>query len=180
MTVSPGLTVVELPHLTPEQRKTLLKLIGEPVEEKRLRSEGPQKIFISLCERKAENLYLVEQILDPFLTMLSFEVHYWIKDRRFGNADDVIYAIMDSCDAMIALYTNDDKVENNGFKPSGNVVLEMGRDKPKNKVILCEEGTIIESMAFPKIPSIPFKRKELEKLLVDLLRFLKNSGFDFT
>jgi hypothetical protein len=31
----------------------------------------------------------------------------------------------------------------------------------------------------PRIPSIPFTRDKLEKLLVDLLKFLKNSGFDF-
>ena len=70
------------------------------------------------------------------------------------------------------------KVENNGFKPSGNVVHEMGRNNPKNKVILCEEGTTIESMTFPKIPSIPFTRNKLEKLLVDVLRFLRKSDFD--
>jgi hypothetical protein len=169
-----ALPVVQQP--TEKQRKEVQELISETVGLGISGKKGPIKIFICFRERE-ENIYLVKDVLDPILTALSFEVHYWIKDRKFGDTDAVIYAMMDSCNIVIGLYTNDDKIEGNGFKPAGNVVHEMGREKPRNKVILNEEDTIIETLSYPRIPNISFTRNKYEKLLVDLFQFLKNSGF---
>jgi hypothetical protein len=161
--------------LTEEMQNEIKKMIGEVVQAKELKEASPVKIFISFYESK-ENICFVEKLLDPFLTELSFEVHYWIKDRKFGNPNNIIYNIIDNCDIIIGLYTNDDKIEGKDeYRSAGNVVREMGRDKPKNKVILCEEGTKIETMSFSEIPSIKFTRNKYDKLLLDLLHFLNNS-----
>jgi hypothetical protein len=84
---------------------------------------------------------------------------------------------MDNCDIAVGLCTKDDKMDGDIFKPAGNVVHEMGREKPRNKVIPNEEGTIIETLSYPKVPNIPFNRNKYAELLRDLLIFLKNSGF---
>ena len=76
---------------------------------------------------------------------------------------------------LIGLYTKDDKIENNGYRPTGNVIRELGRERPKQKLILCEKGTKIESMTYSMVPAIHFERDKLGKLCLDLLKVIKNS-----
>lgn len=68
----------------------------------------PRTIFISLCETE-ENIYLVEEILDPFLTLLNFDVHYYRKDKKFGKTEDVILQLINYCDIILALYTKEEE-----------------------------------------------------------------------
>ncbi len=47
----------------------------------------------------------------------------------------------------------------------------------KKRLALVEEGTILGSLDYTKIPNIPFTREEYGKLLVDMLRVLKKFWF---
>lgn len=166
--------------LTEDMRKEIEKIIGEAVQAKELRYLGgevePVKIFISWCESNTKNPYMIEELVDPFLTELSFIVRFYKKDIGFGRPTEQIYGIMDNCDVIIAFYTKDEETAEGSFRPSGNVVREISRDRPLKKVIFCEVGVKIETMTFSDIPIISFTREHYDKLLIDLLRFLKRNN----
>jgi len=156
-----------------KQTEEFLRLYREPLKEEVKIEEKPLKIFISFSEY-SENIYLVEQLLDPFLSHLSFDVHYWRKDQRIGIPTKIIEDIIDNCDGIIALYTKDDKIEGGSYRSTGNVTFELGRARLP-AVILCEKGTKIESMPYSTITVIHFERGKFGQLFLDLLKVLKNS-----
>ena len=153
--------------------KKLLESIPIPSVEK----VEPIEVFISLCETEP-NLRLVEQVIDPFLTILGFRVHYYRKDVSFGIPKEQLESIMDLCEIIIGLYTRESySEEKDEYSPAGNVVKEMGREKPENKFIFYEEKVHVETLTFPEIPSLPFTRDNYAKLLLDLINILNNSKF---
>ena len=156
--------------ITGKEREELLR----PIRKEIIGKKKGVKIFISLYESE-ENINLVVQLLEPFLTLLCFDVHYWRKDIKTGIPTEIIDDIIDNCDAIIGVYTKDDKIENNGYRPTGNVIRELGRERPKQKLILCEKGTKIESMTYSMVPAIHFERDKLGKLCLGLLKVIKNS-----
>jgi hypothetical protein len=166
--------------LTEKQREGIETIIKEAVQPKKQGEKESVKIFISFCE-SPENIHLVEELLDPFLTNLSFDVHYWRKDRKFGNTKQIIDNTIDFCDAIIGLYTKEKKIEGEDlYMTGGNVPHELGRAGSKVQVVLCEEGTKIETLTYPDQPTIIFNRQKYGELFVELLRFLKNSCVLYT
>jgi len=154
-------------------KKLFLEAIPVPAVEK----EGERiKVFISLCETDP-NLSLVQELIDPFLSDLGFDVHYYRKDVSFGIPNEQMYSVMDSCEIIIALYTKESYSKEKGYSPAGNVVKEIGRERPKNKFIFYEEGVTIETMTFSEVPCLPFTRDNYAKLLLDLVHVLKNSKY---
>ena len=65
--------------LTGKEHEELLR----PLKEKMRGEKKGEKILTSLNESN-DNIDLVERLLDPFLTLLGFDVHYWIKDVKIG------------------------------------------------------------------------------------------------
>mgnify|MGYP001076494599 CR=1 FL=1 len=167
-------------HVAPyflEWKKINAKLLQAAEEfrpkAERIAPKRPGRIFISWCEWNPENPSLVEGLLDPFLTALGFDVHFYKKDKRLGNPKEVIWSIMDECELMISLYTKD-----KDGSQAGNVVRETGRrleKDPKNTVILCEEGIKVESLTYPDVLCMGFRRDGYGKLLLDLVVLLKNN-----
>lgn len=162
------ITRIELNEQKLQAANEIFKRLALGKEEERIR------VFISLCEREP-NLSLVRELVDPFLSALGFDVHYYRKDISFGIPDDQIESIMDSCEIMVALYTKEFGDEKSGYTTAGNVIREVGRAKPQNKLIFYEEGVKVENMTFSKIPCLPFTRNNCGKLLVDLVSVLGKS-----
>ena len=134
----------------------------------------PKKIFISWCESNPKNSYLVEELLDPFLTALGFDVHYYKKDKQLGTPEKVIWSVMDKCELFVSLYTKDE-----GESAAGNVIRETGRrldNSPEGTILFHELGVKIESMTYPKVLCVGFSMEKHGKLLLDLLNVLKNNG----
>ncbi len=132
------------------------------------------RIFISFCET-TENLYIVQELLDPFLEQLGFEVHYYRKDVKLSVPHIQITELIDLCDVIIGLFTKDQQCTDNSFSPAQNVISEVGRARNKLKLGLVEIGTRLGSLDYSEIPCIPFSRERHGKLLVDILRSLKNT-----
>ena len=151
-------------------------MIDETVQPTKMKERGPVKVFISWCESNPKNAYMIEELVHPFLIELDFEVHFYKKDVGFGRPTEQIYAIMDNSDVMIAFYTKDEETKEGKFRPSGNVISEKSRDRPRKKIIFCEAGVTIETMTFSDVPNITFTREHCDKLLIDLLRFLKRNN----
>ena len=138
------------------------------------KTSTPPKVFVSWCESNPENSYLVEGLIDPFLTRLGFEVHYYKKDKILGIPDVVISSIMDQCELFVSLYTKEQ-----GESAAGNVIRETGRrvDSSPNAVVLFREhGVNVETMTYPKALCVEFSREKNGTLLLDLLTVLMNNG----
>ena len=153
--------------------KKLLESIPIPSVEK----VEPIGVFISLCETE-ENLRLVEELIYPFLTTLGFKVHYYRRDVSFGIPKEQMESIMDLCEVIVGLYTRESySEEKDEYFPAGNVVKEMGRDRPENKFIFYEEKVHVETLTFSEVPALPFRRNNYARLLLDLVNVLNNSKF---
>lgn len=132
-----------------------------------------KKVFISWCESNPKNSYLVEELLDSFLTVLGFDVHYYKKDKILGTPETVISSIMDGCKLFVSLYTKEE-----GESAAGNVIRETGRRLDRSSegtVLFHEEGVKIESMTYSQVLCIRFSREKHGKLLLDLLTVLENN-----
>lgn len=138
--------------------------------------KGQLGVFLSFCERNPENEYLVERLVEPFLSELDFDVHYYKKDRSVERPSRRIDELIDRCEIVIGFYTKDEKKADGSFSAADNVVAEMNQATEKKRLGLVEEGTVLGSLDFTRISSIDFTREKYGKLLVDLLVVLKNSG----
>lgn len=141
----------------------------------KLVNEANEKtVFLSYCERNPDNEYLIEKILEPFLAMLGFEVYYYKKDANFEVPTKRMEYLIGMCGIVIGIYACDDKRDDGSFAPALNVATEMGIGRGKKELAIIEEKTYIGSMDFSTIPNFKFSREKYGKLLLDLLKILKN------
>lgn len=167
--VSSGLTAGEWENLHEIIFRTPIKGLFITEERRRVR------VFISFCERTPGNLYFVEELLDPFLEQLDFEVHYYKKDMKLQVPHVQINELIDMCDVIVSLYTNDEACVGGAFQPAQNVTSEVGRARDKLKLGLVEKGTHVGTLEYGEIPCIQFSRDKYGELLIDIIRSLKNT-----
>jgi len=150
-----------------EKKLEAVTRLFEQTVEAREKTKKRKAVFVSWCERNPLNSYLVEDLIDPFLITLGFDVHYYRKDKLLGIPNDVIHSIQESCEITIAFYTRDDD-----DRPAGNVIKETDRIAPNRKVVFYEEGVDVESMTRAEALCISFSREKYGELLLRLVEVL--------
>lgn len=160
--------------LTVSQWTNLQEILQRTIRPTTTKERQNVRIFISFRET-TENLYIVKELLEPFLEQLGFEVHYYRKDLILDVPSKQIDELIDLCDVIIGLFTKDHQCTDNSFLPAQNVISEVGRARNKLKLGLVETGTCLGSLDYGEIACIQFNRERYDKLLVDILRTLKNA-----
>lgn len=123
-----------------------------------------------------ENITIRDSLID-FMITLGLNVLY--APHSLGtNAPpgEQIAKLIRMSDTVVALFTRDEKIEKGRWRVRPNVVEEAGEGVKKHPIILVEEGVEVPSNIQTRQTYVPFARKDLPKMMIDLLKALKESG----
>jgi len=162
-------------YSTSDLLKTSNLISGKPAEE---RKPEPRRIFLSYSD-KPQNEYLVENLVDRFLTLLGYETHYLKKnyDTRVGSHELRVEQLIRNCGVLIAFFTNDDPIDDR-YETRRNVADEVGIAKGQGLTVICfyEEQNKVHTNAWPYTVPKPFNTSRPAELLLEILVALKNTA----
>jgi hypothetical protein len=155
-------------------RSKALELIRGHVPEKPI---APRKAFLSYVVTN-DNRYLIENLVDRFLTLLGFEVVYYNKNFVPGRpASEVIQELIDQCNILLAFFTNETR-EGDHWITGGNVPHEIGCASHHCIIALMEKNNRVPSNVWSArcVAPEPFERERPAGALLILLDVLKRKG----
>jgi hypothetical protein len=134
-------------------------------------------MFLSYIVTK-DNRYLVENLVDRFLTLLGFEAAYYNKNFVPSRpASEVIPELIDQCNILLAFFTNETQ-EGNHWITGGNVPHEIGQASHHCIIALMEKNNRVPSNVWSAgyVAPEPFERERPAEALLILLDVLKRKG----
>ena len=132
-------------------------------------------VFLSYSMRK-KNTAIRDSLID-FMTTLGLKVYYAPNSLRTdAPPGNQIAELIRMSDKVVALFTRDEELEKGKWRVRPNVVEEAGEGVAKHPIILAEEGVEVPSNIQTRQTYIPFERKDLPTMMIDLLKALKESG----
>lgn len=135
-------------------------------------------IFISYTMRKEnDDLY---NLISRFVKSLGFKI---LSASESGKPDIPpgiqIRDMIKLSDSLVALLTKDDEITSQGkkiFRPSPNVIDEIGQASDKTVIMLVESDTEIPSNLETRATYVSFTKGNTGKLLVDLAETLRKES----
>lgn len=151
----------------------------QPRESRITELQKPKQIFVAHGKNK-KSLEQLEKILK------KFKVTYKVDDDEPHEGRPVsekVADMMKDCTSGIFIFTADektiDKDENEIWRPSDNVVYELGAASVLygKKIVILKEKDVSFASNFSDLGYIPFDKDNLEAKAADLMLELINLGF---